>query len=149
MQIRDRVVELRRVRAGDLKPNPKNWRTHPPAQADALKGILAEVGYADALLARETPDGLQLVDGHLRAETTPDMEVPVLVLDVTAEEADKLLVSLDPLAGLAGSDPAKLEELLSGITTDNEALKALFQGLRPSIVRGGQTDPDHVPEPPD
>ena len=28
MKIRDRVKELRRVRAGDLKPHPKNWRTH-------------------------------------------------------------------------------------------------------------------------
>ena len=28
MQIRDRIKELRRVRAGDLKPHPKNWRVH-------------------------------------------------------------------------------------------------------------------------
>jgi hypothetical protein len=42
--------------------------------------------------ARELPDGrLQLIDGHLRAETTLDDVVPVLVLDVIEEEADKLL----------------------------------------------------------
>jgi hypothetical protein len=81
MQIRNRIKALRQVRAADLIPNPKNWRKHPKAQADALRGLLAEVGYADALLARELPDGkLMLVDGHLRAETTPDSEVPVLVL---------------------------------------------------------------------
>ena len=74
MQIRDRIRELKRVPAKDLRPNPKNWRTHPKAQQDALRGVLAEVGYADALLARELPDGgLMLVDGHLRAETTPDV----------------------------------------------------------------------------
>src|SRR5450756_118671 len=104
MKIRDRIVELRRVRAADLRPNPKNWRTHPKAQQEALRGILAEVGYADALLARETPEGLQLIDGHLRAEITPDVEVPVLILDVTDEEADKLLLSLDPLAAMAEGD---------------------------------------------
>ena len=108
MLIRDRIVELRRVPARSLIPHPRNWRKHPKAQADALRGVLAEVGYADALIARETADGLQLIDGHLRAETTPDQEVPVLVLDVTEAEADKLLVSLDPLAALAGTD----EELL-------------------------------------
>ncbi len=27
-----------------------------------MQGILAEVGYADALLARETTDGLQIID---------------------------------------------------------------------------------------
>jgi hypothetical protein len=80
MQIRNRIKALRQVRAADLIPNPKK-RKHPKAQADALRGLLAEVGYADALLARELPDGkLMLVDGHLRAETTPDSEVPVLVL---------------------------------------------------------------------
>jgi len=80
MQTRNRVRELRRVKAADLVPNPKNWRTHPKGQQDALRGILAEVGYADALLARELPDGsLMLVDGHLRAETTPEQEVPVLI----------------------------------------------------------------------
>ncbi len=90
MRIRDRIVELRRVPANELRPNPKNWRTHPKAQEEALRGILAEVGYADALLARETPAGLQIIDGHMRAETTPDQEVPVLVLDLNEEEADKL-----------------------------------------------------------
>jgi hypothetical protein len=81
MNIRNRVKALRTVKASELAPNPKNWRTHPKAQQDALRGILAEVGYADALLARELPDGsLMLVDGHLRAETTPDQEVPVLTL---------------------------------------------------------------------
>ncbi len=102
MHIRDRIKELRRVRASDLRPNPRNWRTHPAVQQDALRGLLAEVGYADALLARELADGtLMLVDGHLRAETTPDAVVPVLVLDLSEAEADKVLLTLDPLAGMA------------------------------------------------
>ena len=83
MEIRDRVLELRRVQARELLPNPKNWRRHPKVQADALRGLLDEIGIADALLARELPDGrLQLIDGHLRAETMPDEEVPVLILDL-------------------------------------------------------------------
>src|SRR5919201_2122671 len=109
MQIRDRIKELRRVRAAELRPNPRNWRVHPPAQQDALRGVLAEVGYADALLARELADGtLMLIDGHLRAETTPDAVVPVLVLDVDEAEADKLLATLDPLAALAETDSEAL-----------------------------------------
>jgi len=62
MQIRDRIKELRRVPASELIPNPKNWRVHPTAQQDALRGVLAEVGYADALIARETPAGPRQVD---------------------------------------------------------------------------------------
>ena len=130
MNIRDRIKELRRIPASDLKPNPKNWRTHPERQKDVLKGVLAEIGYADALLARELPDGsLELIDGHLRAETTPDMQVPVLVLDLNDEEADKLLAVLDPLAALAGKDDELLASLVESLETDNAAMQSLLDEL--------------------
>ena len=57
MTIRDRIKELRRVRAGQLRPHPHNWRTHPDAQREALRGLLEEVGYADALLRGSCPTG--------------------------------------------------------------------------------------------
>ena len=126
MNIRNRVKELRHVPASDLRPNPKNWRTHPKAQQDALRGILAEVGMADAVLARELPDGsLMLIDGHLRAETAADAPVPVLVLDVNEAEADKLLATLDPLAAMAETDAVKLDELLRTFNSSSEALQQL------------------------
>ena len=115
------------VPASDLRPNPKNWRTHPKAQQDALRGVLAEVGLADACLARELPDGsLMLIDGHLRAETLGDGEVPVLILDVNEAEADKILATLDPLAAMADSDAAKLDELLRNVDTGSEALQQML-----------------------
>jgi DNA modification methylase len=152
MQIRDRVRELRRVRAGDLTPNPKNWRTHPKAQADALRGILAEVGYADALLARELPDGsLILVDGHLRAETTPEQEVPVLVLDIDEAEADKLLLSIDPLAALAETNAVALDALLREVDTGSEGLQQMYADLAEAAdlyQDDKEVVEDEVPEPP-
>jgi hypothetical protein len=130
MQIRDRIKDFRRVKAGALRPNPRNWRTHPQAQRDAVRGVLAEIGYASALVARELDDGsLVLIDGHLRAETTPDMDVPVLVLDVTEAEAAKLLATLDPLAGLAEADPRMLADLLAEVETQNDALQAVLDQL--------------------
>jgi ParB-like chromosome segregation protein Spo0J len=127
MNIRNRVKSLRMVPASDLKPNPKNWRTHPKAQQDALRGVLAEVGLADACLARELPDGsLMLIDGHLRAETLGDGDVPVLILDVNEAEADKILATLDPLAAMADSDAAKLDELLRNVDTGSEALQKMM-----------------------
>ena len=130
MQIRDRIKELRRVRASELRPNPRNWRTHPQAQRDALCGVLAEVGYADALLVRELPDGsLELIDGHLRAETTPDMEVPVLVLDLDDSEAAKLLALHDPLAAMAEANDEMLAELVADVETENAAVQALLDRM--------------------
>jgi hypothetical protein len=140
MQIRDRIRELRRVRAADLVPNPKNWRMHPQRQQDALRGVLAEVGYADALIARELPDGrLMLIDGHLRAETTPDQQVPVLVLDVSESESDKILATLDPLAGLAETNAKALDELLATVETKSEAIKQMLASL-PLVGENGESD---------
>jgi hypothetical protein len=130
MQIRDRILEFRRVKASELRPNPKNWRMHPPAQRDALRGVLAEIGFAGALLARALPDGvLELIDGHLRAETTPDCEVPVLVLDLSESEADKLLAVHDPLAGMAEPDFEALAELAGQVETANDAVRAMLDNV--------------------
>lgn len=130
MHIRDRIKELRRVKASQLRPHPNNWRVHPSAQQDALRGVLAEIGYAGALLARELPDGsLELIDGHLRAETTPDQEVPVLVLDLDDREAAKLLALHDPLAAMAETDSAVLAELLDQVDTENDAVQSLLDSM--------------------
>lgn len=149
MEVRNRVKELRMVVASELRPSPRNWRTHPQAQQDALRGLLTEIGYADALLARETPDGLELIDGHLRAETTPDAEVPVLILDVTADEADKLLLTIDPLAGMAGCDAGKLAELRASVSTRSEAVRAMLDDLAKAngLDKPAEVVEDDVPEP--
>lgn len=132
MKIRDRIVGLRRVRASELHPHPQNWRTHPRAQVSALRGAIEEIGFADAILARETPDGhLQIIDGHCRAEISEDEEVPVLVLDLDEDEAKKLLATLDPLAAMAEADREALGRLLSETTavTESEALRTAMEGL--------------------
>jgi len=130
MAIRDRIKELRRVKANTLVPNEENWRVHPDDQRKAIAGVLEEIGYADALLVRELEDGrLKIVDGHLRAETTPNETVPVLVLDVDEDEARLILATLDPLASMAQADDQKLGELLAGIQTESEAVQAMLAGL--------------------
>jgi len=152
MNIKDRIIDFRRVKASELRPNPKNWRTHPQSQREALQGILAEVGYVDALLARETPEGLQLIDGHLRAEVTPDSEVPVLVVDLTDEEAAKVLATFDPLSAMAGASAEKLDELLREFETGNEALAAMLDELAKDAgcewAKPPEIIEDEVPEPP-
>jgi hypothetical protein len=92
--------------------------------------VLAEVGYAGALLARELADGrLELIDGHLRAETTPDSLVPVLVLDVDEQEALKILVTFDPLSTLATADAEKLNEALSDCDIRNPAVMTMLADI--------------------
>ncbi|PHR87366.1 MAG: hypothetical protein COA78_37185 [Blastopirellula sp.] len=130
MKIRDRIKELRRVPANQLQPHPLNWREHPLKQQQVLQGILEEVGYANALVARELEDGsLQLIDGHLRAETTPDEHVPVLVLDVSESEAAKLLASLDPTAAMAEKNDSVFNELRTRFEVKSPALTSMLDDL--------------------
>jgi hypothetical protein len=140
--VRNRVRELRFVPARELIPNDKNWRRHPETQRRALSGVLREVGYADALLARETPDGLQLLDGHLRAETTPEAEVPVLVVDLTDEEADLVLATHDPIAALAQTDAAAFDALTASMQVEDEELADALAALRSAgAATSGGFDP--------
>jgi hypothetical protein len=125
----DRVVELRRVRANEIRPNPHNWRVHPEAQSAALQGVLEDIGFADAVIARETPDGLELVDGHLRQELLQDDLIPVLVVDINEEEAKRMLVTLDPLAAMAETNHAALESLIDSLHFENEAVIAMLEDL--------------------
>ena len=76
MDIRNRIKEHRKVRAGDLVPHEWNFRWHPPGQRAALTAVYQDVGFARSLLAFAQADGrLKLIDGHLRRDLDPDMEI--------------------------------------------------------------------------
>ncbi len=125
--IRNRIVAHRRVRAGDLVPHEWNFRTHPALQRAALEALYQEVGFARSLLAYALPDGrLKLIDGHLRRDLDPDMEVEVEILDVTEEEARTLLLSIDPLAALAEQQEHLHARLLELTPTACEELDAAW-----------------------
>jgi hypothetical protein len=125
--IRNRIKGHRRVRAGDLVPHEWNYRLHPDGQREALRALYAEVGFARSLLAYELPDGrLKLIDGHLRREIDPDMEVEVEVLDVSEEEARELLLSIDPLVGLAQMQQQLYDRLRETTPTQQPELEAMW-----------------------
>jgi hypothetical protein len=126
--IRNRIKCHRRVRAGDLVPHEWNYRLHPDAQKDALLALYHEVGFARSLLAFELPDGrLKLIDGHLRRDLQPDMEVEVEVLDVTEEEARQLLLSIDPLVEMGQLQEQLYERLRQTTPTEQSDLAALWE----------------------
>ena len=129
MQIRNRIKELRQVKASELLPNIKNWRRHPKWQHDGMKAVLENIGYAGALIAYENEGKLILIDGHLRQEMTPNEVVPVLILDVNEQEADILLATYDPLTAMATEEGAVLHELLGGIESQNDELSTLLQDI--------------------
>lgn len=155
MKIRDRIKELRRVRASELREHPQNWRVHTPAQKSAMRGILGEVGIVAAAIAREDEDGnLEIIDGHLRADIAEDEEIPVLVLDVSEDEARKILLTFDPLSAMAEADAEALDEVLRQVNTSDESIAKLLDDLAVSngIVPGEDAGIEQVkttPPPPE
>jgi hypothetical protein len=137
----DRVQELIRVKGRELMDNEGNWRTHPMFQREALAGLLDEVGVADALKAyySERNGGkLTLIDGHLRKNDHPDVEWPVLVLDLDDEEADILLAFYDTTTQWAEPEPMKLDDLLRNARErleNNERLRQAAERARGSIAK--------------
>src|SRR5438874_3555838 len=146
--IRNRIKEHRRVRAGDLLPHEWNFRVHPELQRDALRALYARIGFARSLLAYELPDGrLKLLDGHLRRDLDPDMEVDVEVLDVNDDEARALLLSIDPLAELAQTQTQLHERLMELTPTDSLELEAAWRAAAETVLeekpcRGFDTFPE-------
>jgi hypothetical protein len=130
MNIKDRITAFKRVKASTLTPHPLNWRKHPQKQRDAMAGVLQEVGYVDAIMVRKHEDGYQIIDGHLRAETTPDTKVPVLVVDLDDKETAKVLTTFDPIASLATQE----SEMLAALLKSQEGDDALARLVWPDYV---------------
>jgi hypothetical protein len=86
-----------------------------------MSAMLSSIGFVGALVARETPAGLELLDGHLRADIAAESKVPVLIVDLSDAEADAMLATYDPLSNLALVDHDKFTDLMKGVTLDENA----------------------------
>ena len=110
--------------------NPANWRIHPKAQQDALEGVLSEVGWVqDVIVNKRTGN---LIDGHLRCQVAArnnEPTVPVVYVDLTPDEEAVILASLDPLAAMAATDKAKLEELLHEVSASDARVQQMMADI--------------------
>lgn len=129
MDIQTRVKELRRVPASSLIPNPANFRRHGPAQRQAMQAMLTDIGFAGAELVYETDAGLVLIDSHLRAEAAGDAIIPVLVTDLSPEEALLVLATYDPLGAMAATDESMHADLRARVGSLDEDVDQLLDDL--------------------
>src|SRR6266699_1238031 len=148
---RNRIKAHRRIRAGDLVPHEWNFRSHPELQRAALRTLYEQIGFARSLLAYELPDGrLKLLDGHLRRDLDPDMEVDVEVLDVNDDEARALLLSIDPLASLAQMQEQIHRRLLEITPTASPDLRSAWEAAARACLEvpaaPGKQAPAALPE---
>jgi hypothetical protein len=109
--------------------------------------LYRDIGFARSLLAYELPDGrLKLLDGHLRRDLDPDMEVDVEILDVNDDEARTLLLSIDPLAALAETQAQLHQRLLELTPTESPELQAAWQAAAEEVAAQTARSVEDVPE---
>lgn len=143
---RNRIVGQGLEDPARLIANPANWRVHPVNQRRALRGALEQVGWVQQVIVNQRTG--YVVDGHARvalALERQEAEVPVVYVDLSAEEEALVLATLDPIGAMADRDQGKLDELLAGVAVDTEDLSRLLGSLG-RRARPGLTDPDDAPD---
>jgi DNA modification methylase len=129
---RSRIVGYGSVDPRELTANPRNWRTHPDNQRDALHGVLDEVGWVAEVLVNQRTGFV--VDGHLRVASAVahgEASVPVRYIDLDEAEERLVLATLDPLSALATRSDDQLTALLEGLQPTSAALRDLLRDLAP------------------
>lgn len=142
-QFRDRIIEVKKIKSQELLDNAGNWRVHPNAQRETMTGVLREIGKADVLLAyysQRAEGKLVLFDGHLRKALDPDEEWTVAITDLNDDEADKMLLVLDPLAAMAEMNGARVLELTDRVNTDDLMVRELLRKMELEAQRAGEED---------
>lgn len=125
-----KVIGLGEADPEQLLANPYNWRIHPDYQQEALAGSIDQIGFIDPVLVNQNTG--TVVDGHLRVALSlrsGEKSIPVIYLDLTEEEERLALLSLDPIAAMAGSDRGKVDELLRLVNTDDERVLNLLTSV--------------------
>lgn len=148
---------MRRNPCGDRSAwsgsRPGRWRrtrttgAGTEGQVGAIKELLddPEIGWAGACLYNETTG--RLVDGHARRNAVdPATPIPVLVGSWSEAAEKKILLTLDPLAGMAVPDVGQLEKLLGDVEFDSDALTAIALDLE-AIVGGDAPRGEESPAP--
>jgi ParB-like chromosome segregation protein Spo0J len=129
-KIQNRIVGSGEEPLDQIQFNPRNWRVHPLNQQNALKGVLEEVGWVQEVIVNKRTGNL--IDGHLRCQLAARegaKTIPVKYVDLSEEEEALVLATIDPIAAMATTDRAKLDDLMRGIQSDNEQVQALVKEI--------------------
>lgn len=131
MSWRNRIVGHGEQAAGQFMANPLNWRIHPKAQREALTGVLSEVGWVQSVIVNRTTGNV--VDGHARIEEAlklgDETPVPFVEVELSEDEEQKMLLTLDPISAMAAADKANLESLLQDVSTASSAVADMLTEL--------------------
>jgi DNA-directed RNA polymerase specialized sigma54-like protein len=140
---RNRIIGEGEQPASQFIANPANWRTHPQAQRDAMRGALNEVGWVQRVVVNARTG--YLVDGHERvwqALQNGDAPVPYVEVDLSEAEEAYVLATLDPIGAMAAADKEQLDALLREVQSGEAGVQAMLAQLAQDV---GIVPPDFQP----
>ena len=126
----NRIIGHGEEQVDQLLANPLNFRLHPDNQQQALAGAIDDIGFIRSVTVNQRIG--RVVDGHLRvtlAARSGVESLPVEYVDLDEAEEAQALLSLDPIAAMAASDKAKLDELMRAVQSDDERVQAMISEL--------------------
>lgn len=128
---KNRIVGHGEQAAGQFIANPLNWRIHPKAQREALTGVLSEVGWVQSVIVNRTTGNV--VDGHARIEEAlklgDETPVPFIEVELSEEEEQKILLTIDPISAMAAADKQNLDALLQDVSTASAGVQSMLAEL--------------------
>ena len=142
---RNRIVGEGEQPASQFIANPANWRTHPQAQRDAMRGALNEVGWVQRVIVNRRTG--YLVDGHERvwqALQNGDAPVPYVEVDLDPAEEAYVLATLDPIGAMAQSSKEQLGALLAEVQSGEAGVQAMLADIAKDA--GLYQEPKEAPE---
>ena len=142
----DKRLEISYRSPAELKPDPRNARTHPKRQIEQIKSSIAAFGFTNPILVDETS---QLIAGHgrlLAAKALSLAEVPVIELGGLSEPQKRALRIADNKIALnAGWDLEILKHELSELASIDIAIDPALTGFSVGeidVILKGSDDPD-------
>ena len=129
--LNNRIIGHGEEQVDQLLANPLNFRLHPDNQQQALAGAIDDIGFIRSVTVNQRTG--RVVDGHLRVTLAARSGVetlPVEYVDLDEAEEAQALLSLDPIAAMAGTDKDRLEELLESVQSEDERVQEMLDEIR-------------------
>lgn len=140
---KNRIVREALEEPEQLLANPYNNKIHTMVQQDATTALLETVGWVQRVLVNANTQ--HVVDGHMRillAIKHHQKQIPVTYLDLTEDEEQLILLTLDPIGQMAAYDRNLTAQLMEQVSTDN----AILQGVMNGIAEQNQIIAPEAPE---
>lgn len=131
-----------------LAPHGSNYRLHGSYQRALVEEALEIIGWIQDVVVNKTTGNV--LDGHLRRdlailhnealalEGEKAEKIPVKYVKIPAEQEELVLTVFDPSSALAGTNTAKLAEILDRLRVATPAIEQLRTDMRSKIDRTRQ-----------